>query len=624
MNLKLISLLLLALVEIAAAASSAYVATTWPPGGSCSIPSAVAVLDLDSGRQTASVQIPRGASGVVFPRDGTRAYATSSESSVLSVLDGFSGEALASYPLPFQPGRIFLRLDGAAAYIENETGLAVVSPGDGSVLANIPLPSIAAAEAITGDGKRLYAALQNGNVAVIDTATNNLIAVVVTLSPLLFGIAISTDGATLWLSGYLSQTTTGVIVMNTADNTVLDSITLGANVGAMAIRGGSAYVLSDYSGGRVTVIDTASGAVTATVSLPANPAALALRPGGALYVTADGVVFGINTATNTLTRAVPTQNLIGCLAMSPDGKRAFGTMITEAVSVIDPSSKLVTTTIPAGADPVSVSLSVDGTRGAVASFRSRGLTVFDATTNKFLSASTLPYTANAVAMNPDGTRAYVATSGLFLVSGTLTVVDTATGSILANLPMPPVGTATAVPEALVVTPDGSKVYVSVSLIPFELPPPISGYTLVVSTASNSITGFLANAGGGGIAVGPAGRYVHAAGASRIYTINTRSDRIIATLNQRYASTLAVSPDGQWLYIGMPLSNEISVARTLTNRVVASIPFSNGPSGLAFTPDGTTVWATRAAASLSVIDTATRTVVDSVAPGGYSTGIAFSH
>ena len=71
----------------------------------------------------------------------------------------------------------------------------------------------------------------------------------------------------------------------------------------------------------------------------------------------------------------------------------------------------------------------------------------------------------------------------------------------------------------------------------------------------------------------------------------------------------------FLYVTNFSDNTVSVIDTATNTVVATVAVGNGPEGVAVTPDGTKVYVANASsANVSVIKTATNTVVKTVPVG----------
>src|SRR5215470_5486086 len=66
------------------------------------------------------------------------------------------------------------------------------------------------------------------------------------------------------------------------------------------------------------------------------------------------------------------------------------------------------------------------------------------------------------------------------------------------------------------------------------------------------------------------------------------------------------------YVTNRMSDTVSVIDTATNTVVATVPVGRFPFGVAITPDGTHAYVTNnASRTVSVIDTATNTVVATV-------------
>jgi YVTN family beta-propeller protein len=95
------------------------------------------------------------------------------------------------------------------------------------------------------------------------------------------------------------------------------------------------------------------------------------------------------------------------------------------------------------------------------------------------------------------------------------------------------------------------------------------------------------------------------------------------------SAVAISPDGRRVYVpnagsGAMAGNTVSVIDTATNTVIATVLVGFGPSGVAITPDGGHVYVANGAAdSVSVIDTVTNTVTATVPVGREPSGVAIT-
>src|SRR5262249_43923096 len=123
------------------------------------------------------------------------------------------------------------------------------------------------------------------------------------------------------------------------------------------------------------------------------------------------------------------------------------------------------------------------------------------------------------------------------VSGTVSVIDTATNTVVATVP---VG---SFPRGVAITPDGTHAYVANS---------VSGTLSVIDTATNTV-----------VATVPMGSFPF---------------------------WVAITPDGTHAYVTNFDSTTVSVIATATNTVVATVPVES-QFRLAITPDGTHVYVT---------------------------------
>jgi YVTN family beta-propeller protein len=206
--------------------------------------------------------------------------------------------------------------------------------------------------------------------------------------------------------------------------------------------------------------------------------------------------------------------------------------------------------------------------------------------------------------------AYVANSGSNIVS----VIDTATNKVVATVPVGgcPHG---GCPDAVAVTPDGTRVYVT-----------SSGSVIVINATTNKVVatvpGREERGYGGPIAITPDGTKAYVGAGQQqipfnfIAAIDTASNTLLDDIVWPSSGCcLAVTPNGKYLYtIGDYFGlTELSVIDTATNALVGGLGFGGGvPAGLAITPDGKAVYLS-IDTNVSVIDTARRTVVATV-PG----------
>lgn len=321
------------------------------------------------------------------------------------------------------------------------------------------------------------------------------------------------------------------------------------------------------------------------------------RDGRYVYVTYGGVftnysVSVVDAVTNAVTVDIPVGIRPGGVAVSPDGRHVYVTAYySDDMVVIDAATNAITTTIPipTGFKSRELAVSPDGRHVYVG--HSDGVLVIDAATYAIITTiptKTLPLD---LAVSPDGRRIYVTS-----YSNGVLVIDTATNTIAATIL---VGTR---PHGVAVSPDGRTVYVANSGDPDPLRDPINslptslatyGSVSVIDVATNTITTTIpTGAASFDVAVSPDGRHVYVTNTGGL--VNTAlivsvpgSVSVIDTVTGAVATTfgaggnlpnvVAVSPDGRRIYIANGDSDRVSVIDTATNTIIASI--SSGHYGL---------------------------------------------
>jgi YVTN family beta-propeller protein len=215
-----------------------------------------------------------------------------------------------------------------------------------------------------------------------------------------------------------------------------------------------------------------------------------------------------------------------------------------------------------------VAVTPDGARVYVANLGSDTVSVMDTHTNQVVASVPVGHFPADVAASPDGHRAYVTNRG----SNSLSVIDTTTNQVIATVP---VG---LLPARVAVSPNGHRIYVTASA-----PDGWGGYATypvadVIDATTNQVMGI--------INVDPWGLYSLSGG-------------------------VAISPDGNWIYVTNPDSNHVS-AISVDNRVMTSVVVSTFPQNLALSPDGARLYVTsKPRRAVDVIDTATLQVLGTV-------------
>ena len=275
--------------------------------------------------------------------------------------------------------------------------------------------------------------------------------------------------------------------------------------------------------------------------------------------------------------------------------------------------------VDVGRDPSGVAFSVDGSLAYVTNEFDKTVSVINTSNGAVLATITVPYAPKAVVVSPvtGQNLAYVA------MSTGVAVINTATNKVVDLKPSTrTVDTITvgASPSALAINPTGTRLYVS----------NLGGTTVsVVDTATNlEITWVTVGSQPSGLVVSPDG--------SRVYALSrfTNKVTVFSTANNQVIGSAAVgasprgivlSSDGQVGYVTNYTSGTVTVLNTTAAApvVIKTLTVGTQPDGIAITKDGSLVYVANGRDTVSVINTATNTVIGSAVPIG-GTGTSGAH
>jgi YVTN family beta-propeller protein len=255
--------------------------------------------------------------------------------------------------------------------------------------------------------------------------------------------------------GYVTTVLGGSLATFDAFTGVVDApIALGGRPWGVAITpdGATAYV-SDEQNHTVTPVDTATSTPGTPIPVGDAPRVIGITPDGVTAYVANlfsGNVTPIDTATNTAGSPIAVGAGPHGIAIAPDGSRVYVSNVYSGdVSVVDTATNAVTTTIPAGVAPYTIAITPNGDTVYVADLASDDAIAIDTATN---TATSIPIGGSTygVAVAPDGDTAYVSEYS----TPSIVPIDTSTHT--AGPPIP-IGSQ---PEGLAITPDGSTAYVT--------------------------------------------------------------------------------------------------------------------------------------------------------------------
>jgi|SRR5665647_2179732 len=202
-------------------------------------------------------------------------------------------------------------------------------------------------------------------------------------------------------------------------------------------------------------------------------------------------------------------------------------------------------------------------------------------------------------------------------SNTVSVINTITNTVISTLP---VGNN---PDGVAVNIDGTKVYVT----NFGNDSSLGRSVSVIDTATDEVTNMLVDSGNGikpfGVAITPDETlYVASYVTNSVYAINPIAEYCFPINVGSKPLGVAITPNGKWVYVANSGSNNVSVIDTATNTVIKTIPVGNHPYGVTVNLSGTKVYVTNQdSENISVIDTATNTVTANITVEKYPHGVA---
>lgn len=186
---------------------------------------------------------------------------------------------------------------------------------------------ITATFTVTPKKVEVFAYLPQGDSIIVVNTVDNTVAESIFIGGQLGELVVSPDGSTIY-----AITPYYVVAINTADNTIIQSILVGTfshtlNNIAISPDGSNVYV-TKFNDQHLFVINTTDNTVTESVPFDGSePGDLVVSPDGSkLYIAYSNKVIVMNTADNTTSQSI--FGVSGNLAVSPDGSKLFVTTNT--------------------------------------------------------------------------------------------------------------------------------------------------------------------------------------------------------------------------------------------------------------------------------------------------------
>jgi YVTN family beta-propeller protein len=248
----------------------------------------------------------------------------------------------------------------------------------------------------------------------------------------------------------------------------------------------------------------------------------------------------------------------------------------------------------------------------VANLGSDTLSVVDTATQSVVTSIPVGDDPDGVAVTPDGTQVYVAN----FLSDNVSVIDAGTNRVTKTID---VGSG---PVGVAVRPDGALAYVTNRG---------SNTVSVINVATNAlVTTIAVGAGPNAVAITPNGALAYVTNSftkapGTVSVIDLQTNAVTVTVEvYRNPNRLAITPDGRLVYVANFRSWNVAVIDAATNTVTATVPLFGRPSGVVVNPNGASVYVATLGGTIEVIETATNSITNVIDVGSNPYGIATTH
>lgn len=344
-------------------------------------------------KQTSSIVLFGIALAALLPAVGAAAsyqiYVSNERSGDVTVIDGASLKAIATFPVGKRPRGIHASPDGKTVYValsgtpiegppeldaqgnpifkqdedddddddsdKAADGVGVVDVATRKLVKKLSVGSDPEEFDLSQDGRRLYVSNEDVKTASAVDIANGKVDRIVPLSQEPEGVAVTPDGKTLIVT---CETGGDVFFIDIATFKVKGHVKVGPRPRSVAfLEGGKLAVVPSESAGNLYVIDTAQIKIVKTVALPKGSRPMRLRTsadGSKLYASTGrgGTVAVLDAKSFAVLDTIAVGKRPWGIVLSPDGKYLFSANgPSNDVSVVDLATNKEIAKVKAGDSP---------------------------------------------------------------------------------------------------------------------------------------------------------------------------------------------------------------------------------------------------------------------------------
>ncbi len=320
-------------------------------------------------------------------------------------------------------------------------------------------------------------------------------------------------------TAYFSDVTDGTVtVVDTTDNSILDTIEGLTQARDLAITPDGRYLYVSQLNDTISVIDTSVNSVVHTIPI-GSPRQIAVSPDGeSLYVTSFTVtnVNIYSTSTNTYQSYIDIGSGTRIIAINAAGDLAYIVTNSYRIFVVNLQDNSTIATITGLGTIVDLIFSTDGTKVYIASDTTERIYVYDALTHTQLDFITTGENPKGLSTTPDGEFLYVCNS-----DNSVNVISTSLNEVVATISVGTNSFSTAI------TPDGNTVYTA-----------NSNNSSVINASTNTVSSsFALTAGLYDVLISPLATPASLSGSQKINDFGVRYE-LYNTLNWTQSITPA--------------------------------------------------------------------------------------
>ena len=328
---------------------------------------------------------------------GFQVYVSNERSGDVTVIDGATLKAVATFAVGKRPRGIHASPDGKTVYValsgtpiegppeldakgnpifqrdknkdddddnvasdKAADGVGVIDVATRQVVKKINVGSDPEEFDVSADGRQLFVSNEDVKTASQVDIASGKVSHIVPISGEPEGVAVAPDGKRLWVT---CETSGDIFVIDLTTFKVVGHVKVGQRPRSVAfVQGGKFAVVPSESAGDLYVIDTAKVELVKTIPLPKGSRPMRLRvsaDGSKLYASTGraGTVAVLDTKSFAVADTIKVGQRPWGIVISPDGKYLFSANgPSNDVSVVDLAAGKEITRIKAGGSPWGVAI----------------------------------------------------------------------------------------------------------------------------------------------------------------------------------------------------------------------------------------------------------------------------